>query len=454
MKQMKNSSGYDASLCYTGGAGRQADAMRAKVLSAGNTEELYEIKGKKYYIAKDMGLDSIPETLEPGDAVLFERGGLWRAGWNKTVVIQTGVIFGAYGEGEKPKFYGSAYNYTDRSLWEKESEHIWKRHMKGGNPGIIVFDEAAALGVKKWSLAELTENYDFYYEGETEDTYVYYDGDLPGDFDSIEIGQRGNLFQMEDNTVLDNVCIRYGAAHGVVAGCNGSGFTVTNCEIGFMGGSRQFDQVRFGNGIELQLGAKNAVIRNNWVYQCYDAGITFQTWSSAKKDTYYHNIDISENLIEFCYYGIEYFTTCFESNGLYSEYKSIHMTGNIIRFSGFGWSHEQRPDKWMVSHIRGGQWAYVKETEDMVIADNIFDCARASIIFWWWHDESKNFLHPEPHNGLTVENNTYYQTVTEDRRCMLYHINAPVYAENEKELRDAILKFDPKPQKIELLQKV
>ncbi len=453
MKGFKNSSGYDASLQFIGGAKAAADTMRQNILNSVNTEDLYQISGNKYYISKDMPLSKIPENLLPGDAVLFERGGLWRIGWKEDTVIPEGVIFGAYGVGEKPKFYGSIYKYADRTLWEKCGDHLWKRLMLGGNAGIMVFDEKYALGVKKWSLDEMTQNYDFFYESDTEFLYLYYDGDIEDDFDSIEIGQRGNMIYMQSNTVLDNICIRYGGSHGVVSGRGTENVTITNCEIGYMGGSRQFDQVRFGNGIELQLGIKNVTVKNNWVYQCYDAGVTFQTWTSANLDTYYHGIDFCDNLIEFCYYGIEFFTTCFESNGLYSEYKNIHFKGNNIRFSGYTWCHEQRPDKWMASHIRGGQWAYVKETEDFEISDNIFDCCRECIIFWWWHDESKNFIHPEAHNGLTVKNNTYYQGKTDDNRCMTFHVNTPIYAENGDELQKAIQHFDSKPEKIEWLLK-
>ena len=453
MKSLKNSSGYDASKSFIGGANEQADIMRQNILNTANTEDLYQISGNKYYIAKDMPLSEIPENLQSGDALLFERGGLWRIGCKEDFIVPEGVIMGAYGEGEKPRFYGSVYNYADRSLWEKCGDNIWKRLMVGGNAGIMVFDEKYALGVKKWSLEEVKENFDFYYESDTEIFYFYYDGDLQDDFESIEIGQRGNMIYLESNTVLDNVCIRHGGSHGVVSGRKTKNIKVTNCEIGFLGGSRQFDKVRFGNGIEFQLGVKEITVKNNWVYQCYDAGITFQSWTSANMESYYHNIDFCENLIEYCYYGIEFFTTCYEDNGPYSEYKNIRLNNNNIRFSGYAWSHEQRPDKWMASHIRGGQWAYVKETENFEVCDNIFDCCRASIIFWWWHDEAKNFIHPEPHNGLTVQNNTYYQGKTEDKRCMTFHQNIPLYAENCDELTEAVKHFDSKPKKIKWLDK-
>lgn len=451
MFSLKNSSGYDASLVLTGAASKEADQMRNGILNAPNTEDLYEITGNKYYISKEMHLNEIPKDLKPGDAVLFERGGLWRLQREGHLKIPQGVTFGSYGIGEKPKFYGSAYNYADRSLWEKHSDNIWKKEMRGGNPGIITIDEKYALGVKKWEMEEVKENYDFYYDGDAATIYFYYDGDIE-DFESMEIGQRSDLVTMESDTVLDNVCLRHGASHGVDAVHNAHNVKITNCEVGFIGGSMQFAQVRFGNGIEFGLGAQNVVVRNNWVYQCYDAGITFQSWGSANLDTYYHDIDFSANLIEYCYYGIEYFTTCYETKGLYSEYKNITMNDNIIRFSAYTWCHEQRPDKWMASHIRGGQWAYVKNCEGFEIQRNIFDTCRGCMVFWWWYDEEKNFLYPEPHNGLTVCDNIYYQGKTFDGRVMTYHQNVPSMAENEADLIKAVARFDPKPKKIVWLE--
>ena len=453
-KYTVNSSGYDSTKKYTGGYSQGADRLREEILTSKNTEEIYNITGKKYYISKDMPLADIPENLLPGDAVLFERGGLWRVGDREKFIVPEGVIFGAYGEGDKPKFYGSYKNYADKSLWEKESENIWRIQLYGRNVGNIAFNGTALLGVKKWHFEDLKENYDFYYNGESEQMWLYYEGELCDDFYDIEISQRGHVLILNNNATADNLFVGYTGSHAIAGEHQSEGVTVTNCEIGFIGGAMQFGETRFGNGIELPLGATNATVRHNYIHQCYDAGVTFQSWTSAKVDSHYHNIDISDNLIEFCTYGIEYFTTDFERNGLYSDYKNISITRNIIRFSGYEWSYNQRPDKWMVSHIRGGQWAWVSDCEGFVIADNVFDCSRAFVIFWWWHDESKDFIHPEAHRGLTVKNNTYYQNITEDKRCMLYHINTPVYAENEDELRAAISAFDSAPAKIVFLDEM
>lgn len=448
MRFTKNSSGYDYRTTIAGQSDKEAELLKQKILSSKNTEEIYEIKGKKHYISKDMTIKDIPSDLQPGDALLFERGGIYRILWHEGIVVPKGVIMGSYGIGDKPKFYGSQRNFADNSLWEKVDgkDNIYKTFLHGGNPGNMVFDDIACLGVKKWAFEDLKENYDFYY-GEGEMLYFYYSGNIGEDFKSIEISQRENLIIFNSDCIIDNLCVKYTGSHAIDGVHATENTIISNCEIGFVGGSMQFGTTRFGNGIEFSLGAVNATVRNNYIYECYDAGLTFQTWSSCGKDTYYHNIDFSENLIEKCCYGIEFFTTNTEGSGLYSDYKDITFSKNIIRFSGYEWSQMQRPDPWMTSHIRGGQWAYMDDCENFTITDNIFDISRASIVFWWWHDEKKNVIHPEPHKGLTVKNNIYYQAKTPDNRCMTFHENIPVCAENEKEFLAAVDLFDKAPAK-------
>lgn len=47
--------------------------------------------------------------LKSGDAVFFERGGLWRG----YLDCAEGVTYSAYGQGEKPRIYGSPENGAD-----------------------------------------------------------------------------------------------------------------------------------------------------------------------------------------------------------------------------------------------------------------------------------------------------------------------------------------------------
>lgn len=446
MRYTKNSSGYNYKQKIVGGCEKEATALKTRILNAKNTEEIYEISGNKYYISKDMSLKDIPDNLMPGDAVLFERGGLWRILWHEGLIVPKGVTFGSYGEGEKPKFYGSQKNFADNSLWEKVGDNLYKTFLHGGNAGNMVFNDEACLGVKKWNLEDVKANYDFYY-APNEDLYFYYEGNIGEDFESVEVGQRENLITYNSDCVIDNLCVKYTGSHAVAAEHDTENTVVTNCEIGFIGGAMQFGTTRFGNGIELPCGAKNAVVKNNYVYQCYDAGITFQTWTSAAVDTHYYDIDFCENLIENCCYGIEFFTTDKNDCGWYSDYKNINMCRNIIRFSGYDWGQLQRPDPWMNSHIRGGQWAYVEDCENFNITDNMFDISKASIVFWWWHDEEKKYLHPEKHNGLTVKDNIFFGAPMPDKRCMTFHINKPVYADSNESFKKAVMLFDNAPKK-------
>ena len=385
--------------------------------------------------------------VKPGDAVLFERGGVWRVNC-KTLTVPAGVIFGAYGKGDKPAFYGSAKNYAKAGIWQAAGDNLWETELKGANAGIIVFNEIYALGVKKWSLDEVKSDYDYYSDDEADKLYVYYEGDLAGDFDSIEIGQRNDILSLKSGAVADNLCIRYTGAHGIIISGNTENAVITGCEVGLLGGSRQFREVRYGNGVEMQLGVKNIKVSGNYVYQCYDAGITFQSWDSANKETFYDGIDISDNLVEFCYYNIEFFTTRPDSGGSYSELHNISIKNNILRFAGYVWSYEQRPDHWMTAHIRSSQRGWFEATENFVIEGNTFDCSRASMIFWWWHDVERGYIHPQPHPGVTVKANIFYQASTPDGRLITYRYVDPVIGNDKNALSDAVAVFDTQPESV------
>ncbi|MBQ1455057.1 MAG: hypothetical protein IIZ25_04340 [Thermoguttaceae bacterium] len=64
-------------------------------------------------------------SFQPGDRVLFKRGCLWR----ENLILQSGeeqrpLLYGAYGEGEKPLLLGST-PLNRESDWVKESDSIW-----------------------------------------------------------------------------------------------------------------------------------------------------------------------------------------------------------------------------------------------------------------------------------------------------------------------------------------
>lgn len=364
--------------------------------------------------------------LNPGDGVLFERGSLFRG----MVLTKPGVSYGAYGEGEKPKFYGSCFSMADPALWElyNAENHIWKCTVKTLDSGTLVFnggefhsrklipsyknlqfvcrdDESRPFIIEK----EMTRDLDLFYQDDAylsrvpskgEDfpvpffwersggyLYLRCDRGNPGEvFDEIESVARTHMFKVgaNPNVTIDNLCIKYVGMHGVSAGGNVVGLTVTNCEMGWIGGSIQHYMgtdpnypeggrgtvTRFGNAVEIYGGCENYTVSNNYIYQVYDAAITHQV--TTNKKVIMTGIRYTDNLIENCVYGVEYFLD--QLPGERESYMDdVVMSGNFIRLGGYGWG-QQRHNYHTPALIKG--WSYVNTARNYSISDNIFDrCA-------------------------------------------------------------------------------
>ena len=92
-------------------------------------------------------LGMVADTLNEGDVVLFERGGLYRGAF----VLTSGVTYGAYGEGCKPNIYGSQRDYAFPELWTASKEEgVWEMKVDNLNDiGNIVFNHGEKCGTKK-----------------------------------------------------------------------------------------------------------------------------------------------------------------------------------------------------------------------------------------------------------------------------------------------------------------
>ena len=90
-----------------------------------NTKDNLKITGTAYYVANDgddnndgksidtpwKSLDKVTNAnLNAGDGVFFKRGDLFRGSFE----AHAGVTYGAYGEGEKPKFYSADKPLNDK----------------------------------------------------------------------------------------------------------------------------------------------------------------------------------------------------------------------------------------------------------------------------------------------------------------------------------------------------
>ena len=203
-------------------------------------------------------------------------------------------------------------------------------------------------------------------------------------YHSIEALTKRPMFKIgsNKNVSIDNLCIKYVGHHAICAGGYVTGLHVTNCEIGWIGGTIQHyfgtdpnypegsrgSVTRFGNAIEIYGGCEDYIVQGCYIYQIYDAGITHQITTGGKKHTL-SKIRYLDNLIEECVYAIEYFLDMTEGD-TESLMRDILMQGNILRRSGYGWG-QQRHNTNTPALIKG--WSYANNARDFHITDNIFD---------------------------------------------------------------------------------
>lgn len=413
----------------------KAEAMKLKIR---NTETNIKIKGKTYYVSSlgddandglsiNSPLKSIEKVntlnLEEGDAVLFNRGDLWRG----AIKSKKGVTYSAYGKGEKPKIYGSPYDAAKDGEWLKtEIPNVYEYNIDLPNDiGTLVFDEGKSCAIKVMKdkledgstvhlktrepftdFRDLKRDLDFYHDYlGTKRVYLYSSEGNPAErFSSIELLIRTNIIYAVDDVVVDNLCLKYCGAHGVGSGTV-TGLTVTNCELGWIGGSIQAENLfgrthptRFGNAVEIYGGCGRFLVDNCYVYQVYDAGLTHQYSSGGKNEIVMKNVVYSNNLIEDCIYSIEYFLGK-PDNEAERYMDNIRMTNNIMRRSGFGWGR-QRPDEETSAHVKS--WSHYNRASNFIIENNIFDRGTKALL---------NIEADKEEWLPTIKNNTYIQFI-------------------------------------------
>jgi len=409
---------YKQTDAYLAQLNKRTEALKNMIL---NTASDVHVKGTIYYVSAegndawnglstDKPFHSINKintiSLRPGDAVLFRRGDLFRGG----VIARQGVTYSAYGKGEKPKIYGSPCDAAKEGKWiatDIPNVYMFNRDLPN-DVGTLVFNQGESCAFKVMmrrdlktgrtthietgepfgSYRDLKRDMDFYhdYTG-TKRIYLCSTKGNPSErFSSIELPEKKHIISVyADSVTIDNLCLKYGGAHGIGIGKQNH-ITVTNCEIGWIGGSVQYDKpertspVRYGNGIELWGGGHHYTIDHCYVYQVYDAGVTHQyVPNDARDTTFITDVSYSNNVVERCTYSLEYFLSI-PSDGDSAMFfmDNIAVKNNIFRYSGFGWG-TQRPDKGSGSHVKS--WEHYNKAFHFVIENNVFDRARYDMLY-------------------------------------------------------------------------
>ncbi len=416
----------DADTAYLAGLQQKADTLKDNVIAS-----ITDISGRTgtiYYVSNngnDLADGRSPETawatikkvnsvsLGKGDAVLFERGGEWRGN-----IIRNGggyhylseVLFGNYGNVDDPLpiLNGSACNYADASLWEAtDAPNVWKLTLPLYNVGVMVFDHSGELGdydaqygkilfhdpddsaffgkrdYQPLGYRDLTDDLQFYSELKESGTlYLYSAEGNPGErFSSIEIGIDEVMLNVGGNgNTVDGIHFRFCGGFAV-AGGQSSNVTVRNCIMEWIGGSvhPSNGEMLYGNAIQIYGEVRGFTVENNWIYQIYDTGITFQISKNASENCYYDNINIKNNLVEYCHWGIEFYNQPRKDGDDRRTTKNVLIEGNIVRTGGMGWGSAWRFECYDANTVKGASaallcsWGLTDGTENFVIRNNILD---------------------------------------------------------------------------------
>lgn len=370
--------------------------------------------GTAYYVS-NQGNDSAngksPETawatidrlssvrFKYGDAIFFERGGTWRKVQMPDSVRSTeGLTLSAYGEGEKPKLWGSPENGTGAEKWTlhyegPNGEKIWKFYHEMTDCSVIVLNgkEMIKRDLAYWdgskylciedfsvpySMEKQMKDMELFVElpytqspmkdnDETNSDYLgrSFEVDKNGNpltgplYVRCDKGNPGELYKeiefitaykafdgMANDTTLDNLCFGYSTytiTSGYYDGVSSDHVMIQNCESGWNGGALKWfganqNAAGFGH-VEMSGGGFNVNGSYETVQNCY---IHHAFQEGIALETFIGDKGpctgntIRDNVIEYCLFGIGTANWETETNTAHIL-KDICIENNYSLYNGF-----------------------------------------------------------------------------------------------------------------------
>ena len=259
--------------------------------------------------------------------------------------------------------------------------------------GIFIGDHGKAWGWKKWTLVDLKDHLDYWYDAENKRVFVKSEKNPAEVFKSIELALTRHIINQggAHDVIYDGLAVRYGGAHGFGGG-NTKRLIIRKCDVYWIGGGLQFFHpngrpVRYGNGIEFWGAASDHLVESNRLWEVYDAALTNQ---GNGDDSNQINITYRNNVIWNAEYSFEFWN---RPEAVKSH--NIVFENNTCVNAGFAWSHAQRPDK-NGAHLMFYQ--HPSQTKGVVVRNNIF-CETTEVCMRMENDWR---------SGLTLANNLYY----------------------------------------------
>lgn len=360
--------------------------------------------GTAYYVANS-GNDNAdgltPETawatydklnsfeFKEGDAVLFNRGDLWRG----VLEARNGVTYSAFGSGPKPKLL-AAYNGHTFAQWVKtEHENIWmfdKVLEDIDIPNIVFNGEKAAT--KKLKFEELKQNLDFFYcsdfawvrpddcEKQPDNhLYLYLDEGNPANvFEELEVCMSKRVINStrgSHDITYHNLELLYG--NSPIWTEDSKNIKISYCIMGWCGGrlwtkAKEGNNTRLGGGVCTWHGCENISFDHCYFYQQFDSGVTPQYHWKGDVAAQFINYTATDCIFETTKWTFEWYNTQHTMDTNF--FKNIYFGYNICRTGGYGYSDRNEESAYVKS------WGHENVCYNFQISHNIFDRAFATSI--------------------------------------------------------------------------
>ena len=194
-------------------------------------------------------------------------------------------------------------------------------------------------GIRFASPGDLCHNLEYYGDYVNGGLWVYFDRGNPGEyFDRINISRNGqcvgNGDDYKNSTAMpsrfDNIAIKHTGGCGIGTG-DVKNLYITNCVLEWIGGDFQGPEVRYGNAFQNWGNCDGIIIRNCYVKDVYDAGLSTQGGAGTMRNFY-----VDGCVLDRCDFPFEFFNHDDKSIQEVNELSNIILTNNYVLRTGVG----------------------------------------------------------------------------------------------------------------------
>lgn len=327
-------------------------------------------------------IKKVNSMLKGGETVMFNRGDTFFGQILPPHSPSNPTTYTCYGEGAKPII--SQYKTALPKAWENYGQNIWRLDLLDTNKfsgnvteldtnvGFLKVD-GHIKPVKRFSIDELTDQWDFY----NDECYVYVRSHTDPALLAADIKLACDIICMRfaDGLIVDGLMFKGSGAHGISGTVNNA--IVRNCEFHELGGSELKTYfrpcVRYGNGLECWTDSSDVLVENCRFFGIYDVAITMQGDQVTRG---WVNMTFRGNVIWNCQQSFEIWSSGDKAG---TGFQNCVFENNVCIDSGYCWGYDVRPNKSVSCHLL--MYSLSCPLCDVVVQNNTFYGARVTPIF-------------------------------------------------------------------------